>query len=208
MRTQIRQRRQLLSSQQQSHKASLLTSCLIEHNKVITASNIALYLANDGELDPQPFIHWCWQQNKNIFLPVIHPFSQGHLLFLRYTENTVMITNQYGIKEPKLDIRQLCLLSDLDILFTPLVAFDRNGNRLGMGGGFYDRTLANWFKNTSSNFSLHKNQQQTQMTTYGRLYPIGLAHDCQQVDKIEGELWDIPLPEIITPTKTFKFNTN
>jgi len=202
----IRQCRQQLSTRRQNQASALLVKRLISHSKVIKANNIALYLANDGELDTMPFIQWCWQQNKNIFLPVIHPFSQGQLLFLHYTKNTVMITNQYGIKEPKLDIRQLCLLSELDILFTPLVAFDHKGNRLGMGGGFYDRTLATWFKNISSNIRFKKNQpQEVRPLNSAKLSPIGLAHDFQQVDNIPSEFWDIPLPEIITPTKTVKF---
>lgn len=208
LRIQIRQRRQLLSPQEQNSAATSLTNRLIRYNKVINANNIALYLAHDGELDTVLFIQWCWQQNKNIFLPVIHPFSQGQLLFLKYTKNTIMITNQYGIKEPKLDIRQLGLLSELDLLFTPLVAFDLSGNRLGMGGGFYDRTLAAWFKSTSSNkFYSQTSQLKLAPLNYTKLSPIGLAHDCQQVNNIASELWDIPLPEIITPTKAFKFTT-
>lgn len=206
LRTKIRQRRRFLSPQAQSQAAKLLTKRLITLDKVNKANNIALYLSNDGELDTMPFIHWCWQHNKNIYLPVIHPFSHGQLLFLKYTKNTKMITNKYGIKEPKLDIRQLCLLSKLDILFTPLVAFDLSGNRLGMGGGFYDRTLAAWYKdNLSHKLSPKDSKRKTPCFNSSRLYPIGLAHDCQQIDKIENELWDIPLPQIITPTKTFKF---
>ena len=98
-----------------------------------------------------------------------------------------MIKNHYGILEPKLEVRKVCPLDQLDVLFTPLVAFDNTGARLGMGGGFYDRTLANWQQ--------HK------------IYPIGLAHDCQRVDKIPLEHWDIPLPEIITPTRNHQFKT-
>ena len=192
LRQQLRALRQQLTDDEQLLAAKNLTTQLIEHKKVISAKNIALYLANDGELNTMPFIQWCWQHHKNIYLPVIHPFCAGQLLFLKFTQNTSMTTNKYGISEPKLNVNHLCLLSDLDILFTPLVAFDPQGNRLGMGGGFYDRTLSAWFKNS------HKNPQP-------RLYPVGLAHDCQQVSAINTEIWDIPLPEIITPTKTFLF---
>ena len=76
----------------------------------------------------------------------------------------------------------------LDIIFTPLVAFDDSGNRLGMGGGFYDRTLAG-LANKINNTAI-----------------IGLAYDQQQVDQLPLEAWDIPLPRIITETKDYQFS--
>lgn len=76
----------------------------------------------------------------------------------------------------------MLLIHQLDVVITPLVAFDITGNRMGMGGGYYDRTLANW-------------------RTDQRPLPIGYAHDCQQVDKLAKQHWDIPLPYIITPTQ-------
>lgn len=84
-----------------------------------------------------------------------------------------MIKNRFAITEPLLDIRHIVPINELDIIFTPLVAFDKQGNRLGMGGGFYDRTLQNW-------------QQQS-------FIPVGLAHRCQEVDELPVESWDIPL---------------
>jgi 5-formyltetrahydrofolate cyclo-ligase len=183
----IRAKRKSLSQSFQKKASNDLLSTLTNNVVVKNAQHIALYLANDGEVDLQPFIRWCWQQKKQVYLPVIHPFCSGHLLFLLYEENSIMIKNHYGIFEPKLSINKVCPLPQLDLLFTPLVAFDSKGARLGMGGGFYDRTLANW--------------QQHQV------YPIGLAHDCQQVAEVPVENWDIPLPKIITPTRTFNFKT-
>ncbi|MCJ8296057.1 MAG: 5-formyltetrahydrofolate cyclo-ligase, partial [Colwellia sp.] len=140
---------------------------------------------NDGELATAAFIDWCWQQKKEVYLPVVHPFSRGNLLFLRYQADTPLVSNVFGILEPKLDVTKVCPLAGLDIICTPLVAFDETGARLGMGGGFYDRSLAHW--------------QQS------KLYPLGLAHDCQLVESIPVESWDIPLPEIITPSKNYYF---
>jgi len=185
LRKTIRVRRQALSKKEQQQASKLMLQRLSTHKKVQAAQTIALYLSNDGELDLMPFIDWCWQQNKQVYLPVLHPFCSGHLLFLLFEKSSIMIKNHYGIKEPKLDVRKVRPLIQLDVLCTPLVAFDDSGARLGMGGGFYDRTLSNW--------------QQSQV------YPIGLAHDCQQVDKIPTEHWDIPLPEIITPTRNHLF---
>ena len=196
LRSKIRQKRQSLTNEEQQQAASNLLLQLKNNPKITQAEHIAIYLANDSELNALPFIHWCWQQNKAVYLPVIHPFSAGQLLFLKYDNNTKMQTNQYGISEPKLDVTAIKLITDIDIMFTPLVAFDPQGNRLGMGGGFYDRTLARWHQ------AYQKNKQTNKQA---KPYPIGLAHSCQQVDNNPSELWDIPLPEIITPDQHYRF---
>ena len=185
LRATIRQRRNALSTNEQKKAGLSLAEILSGHTKIQQASRIAIYLTNDGELSTRSFIDWCWQNNKQVYLPVVHPFSPGNLLFLQYQQDTKLINNVYGILEPQLDVTKVCPLAELDIICTPLVAFDVFGARLGMGGGFYDRSLAHW--------------QQT------KLYPIGLAHDCQQVTKVPVETWDIPLPEIITPNKRYCF---
>ena len=187
LRQLIRSRRQALTLEQQTNAAELLNAQLQGHPKIKSSTKIAVYLANDAELNPELFIQWCWQQDKEVYLPVLHPFTKGHLLFLRYTSEAKMITNKYGIKEPVLDVTNICPLDELDVLCTPLVAFDESGGRLGMGGGFYDRTLSYWQKRHASDHN-------------AKPYPIGLAHDCQKVEEVPTEHWDIPIPEIITPT--------
>jgi len=196
LRKVVRTRRKQLTVLQRQQASELFKQRLMLHDKVKTAKRIALYLTHDGELDAINFIHWCWQQGKEIYLPVLHPFSPGHLLFLRYQQDTPMTKNKYGIVEPALDVTQVCPINQLDILFTPLVAFDDTGARLGMGGGFYDRTLASWYRDkTATAMNVNAN----------KLYPIGIAYDCQQVENIPTEVWDIPLPEIITPSKSYFF---
>ncbi len=192
----VRQRRRNLSTVEQESYAFQLSIQLQKRvlgylqNRPTTniPIKLALYLANDGELNPQPFIDWCWYTKKThnvqIYLPVVHPFSEGNLLFFNYTPETIMTKNQFGISEPKLNITTQCSPLELDIIFTPLVAFDKSGNRLGMGGGFYDRTLS----------YIQKNQTQNKLTNI-----IGLAHQCQEVESLPIEAWDMPLAEIITP---------
>jgi 5-formyltetrahydrofolate cyclo-ligase len=193
IRTLVRARRQSLSIQQQHDDSMMLLSQLSNNTAVLNAQHIAIYLSNDGELSTKRFIQWCWQQRKSVYLPVVHPFSSGHLLFLRYSEATVMTVNRFGISEPKLNVNNIIHPSDLDIIFTPLVAFDSTGARLGMGGGFYDRTLANWHQRYKSN-------------KLAKPFPIGLAHNCQQVEHIPSQHWDIPLPQLFTPSQHFIFS--
>lgn len=181
IRQSTRKKRQQLNAIEQQTAAQKIMQHALLHSKVSQANNIALFLAFDGEIDTQPLINALWQQNKNVYLPVLHPFNRNNLLFLRYTSETNLVKNRFNIEEPPLDVTQVLPPNQLDIMMIPLVAFDEQGQRLGMGGGFYDRTLANW---------QHKG-----------FYPIGLAHDCQYVKSLPAAHWDIPLPEIITPQK-------
>ncbi|QIM69787.1 MULTISPECIES: 5-formyltetrahydrofolate cyclo-ligase [Basfia] len=178
IRTQIRQTRQKLTALEQSRAEQLITEKALAFIEKQQAQHIALYLSFDGEISTKLLIESLWQQGKNLYLPVLHPFCQGHLLFLRYETASPMEKNAFGILQPKLDVRNVLPLNQLDIIFTPLVAFDKSANRLGMGGGFYDRTLQNW-QNKS-------------------FLPVGLAHQCQQVEKLPVESWDIPLYDILS----------
>lgn len=188
----IRQRRQALSQASQTDAALQLSQQLLHSQQIQQAKHIALYLSFDGEINTRPFIEQLWQKGHQVYLPVLHPFCRGYLLFLHYQINSNnMVQNTFGIVEPKLDIRHVIPLAQLDIVFTPLVAFDAQGQRLGMGGGFYDRTLQDW----QLAYQQGKGPK-----------PIGLAHDCQQVDHLPSEVWDIPLPEIFTPSHHFYFD--
>ncbi|WP_413737116.1 5-formyltetrahydrofolate cyclo-ligase [Sodalis sp. RH21] len=186
IRNHIRTRRRQLTERQQADAADLLVNRALADPRIAAADTLALFLSFDGELDTRPLIEALWRRNKRIFLPVLHPFSPGHLLFQQYAADTPLVLNRLHISEPRLDVTRLLPLARLDIMFTPLVAFDARGQRLGMGGGFYDRTLRHWRRD-------------------GGFYPIGLAHDCQQVETVPVEPWDIPLPEIVTPSRHWRW---
>ncbi|GAB2922050.1 5-formyltetrahydrofolate cyclo-ligase [Rheinheimera gaetbuli] len=186
MRNHIRQLRRQLNADAQQQAATALTTQALALPQLAASQHIALYLANDGELDTFALIQALWLQGKKVYLPVLHPFVAGYLLFVRYTKETLLYPNKFGIPEPLPACHQLLPVQQLDIIFTPLVAFDAAGNRLGMGGGFYDRTLS-------------------QLPPGSHCQIIGLAHDCQQVTAVPSEAWDIPLKQIITPEKHFLF---
>ena len=183
IRQQIRLRRRALTPEQQTQFALLAADRMMAYPPVLLAHTVAVFLSFDGELDTRPLIDQLWRAGKRVYLPVLHPFSPGNLLFLHYHPSSDLVVNRLKIREPKLDVRDVLPLTQLDVLVTPLVAFDADGQRLGMGGGFYDRTLQNWRQH--------------------RLQPVGYAHDCQQVDALPTEQWDIPLPAVITPSKTW-----
>ena len=177
LRQQIRKTRANLTALQQQQAENSITQQALALIEERNAQHIALYVSFDGEISTDKLIKTLWAQDKHVYLPVLHPFNPNHLLFLRYLPDTPMLKNKFGIWEPKLNVQNVLPLDELDILFTPLVAFDKEGNRLGMGGGFYDRTLQNW-QNSS-------------------FITVGLAHQCQQVEQLPTEAWDVPLHQIL-----------
>ncbi len=177
LRQQIRKTRANLTALQQQQAEDSITQQALALIEAQNAQHIALYVSFDGEISTEKLIKTLWAQDKHVYLPVLHPFNPNHLLFLRYLPDTPMLKNKFGIWEPKLNVQNVLPLDELDILFTPLVAFDKQGNRLGMGGGFYDRTLQNW-QNSS-------------------FITVGLAHQCQQVEQLPTEAWDVPLHRIL-----------
>lgn len=183
IRKMIRRRRRALTEQQQIDFGEQAATRMMAYPPMVMSHTVALFLSFDGELDTQPLIEQLWRAGKRVYLPVLHPFSRGNLLFLHYHPHSELVVNRLKIHEPRLDVRDVLPLSELDVLITPLVAFDEQGQRLGMGGGFYDRTLQNW-------------QQ------HG-IRPVGYAHDCQLVERLPVEEWDIPLPAVVTPSKTW-----
>jgi 5-formyltetrahydrofolate cyclo-ligase len=185
LRQKYREKRNSIGAIEQDQAAQALLEHCVAYPAFIKAKTIACYLPNDGEVDTQKVMEYCWQHDISIVLPVIDPQRASHLLFLQHQAQWPLQKNKYGINEPTFALDKIVGLKDIDIIFTPLVAFDKQGNRLGMGGGYYDRTLA------------------TLDTLPIRPRIIGLAHDCQLSETLPTQYWDIPLHSIITPSQIF-----
>ncbi|GGW93883.1 5-formyltetrahydrofolate cyclo-ligase [Alteromonas halophila] len=185
LRRKLRAARNALIPTEQQLAAQDIASQLAAVPAVKTAGSLAFYLSNDGEVSLSEFSAslLAGASSPRLALPVLHPFCRGHLLFLHYHQHTAMTENRFGIPEPSLDCTAVVPAHQLDVILMPLVGFDKDGNRLGMGGGFYDRTLANRHNWPAS----------------PRL--IGIAHDCQQVDALPVAAWDVPLDAIVTPSQ-------
>jgi 5-formyltetrahydrofolate cyclo-ligase len=129
-----------------------LTRAAIDHFLATPEYRRCKYLAAfypvRHELDLMPLIEQCWGDGKKVFLPRLLPRPFQKMRFLPYTANTPMRLNRYKIPEPALSSRHEIPIRQLDIVITPLLAFGLEGQRLGMGGGYYDRTFA--FLNRSS----------------------------------------------------------
>ena len=181
IRQQLRAKRRALSVKQQRVCADQLATILCKERFFLRAKRIGIYLANDGEIDPGAILATALKAGKSCFLPILHPLKKNSLYFGQYDPTTQMVPNRFGIPEPKFNSAQIAPPWSLDVILMPLVAFDREGNRMGMGGGYYDRTLA---------FMVEGNRLKPKL--------IGLAHGYQEVDNISQQSWDIPLHLIAT----------
>jgi 5-formyltetrahydrofolate cyclo-ligase len=181
IRQQLRAARRALASADQKKAAKALTQRLISQTFFLQAKHIGLYLANDGEIDPHGIIQAASSLNITCYLPVIDRATNNSLCFAEYNEKTELKPNKFNILEPFITNKDCRLPKDLDLILMPLVGFDREGNRIGMGGGYYDRTLA--FMNTTKRDAPKL---------------IGLAHSCQEVSSIDRQSWDITLNLIAT----------
>ncbi|WP_229803266.1 5-formyltetrahydrofolate cyclo-ligase [Litchfieldella qijiaojingensis] len=184
LRRALRQRRRQLGPTHQRQASHRLCRRLRQLPDVRRASRIALYLPNDGEIDATPLIAWLRQRGAKVYLPVLQPLTHNRLWFVRYQASTPMVRNRFGISEP--DTRHAAHRARrlpawaLDLVLLPLVGFDDQGRRIGMGGGFYDRSFA---------FTRRPGPRP-------RL--IGVAHAVQQVRELPTASWDVPLDAIVS----------
>ncbi len=179
LRAALRERRRALSADQQVSAGEGLYKTLSSRPELLDGQHIAVYIANDGEINPDVLRDYLWASGKQCYLPVVGQGCSKDLMFIEYLPDTHLALNRFGIPEPSLHGARQISPEKLDIVFVPLTGFDKAGRRLGMGGGFYDRTFAF-----------------TRTTEKPRL--IGIAHECQKVDLIPVEHWDIPMTAIAT----------
>ena len=192
LRKAIRQERRSLSAKQQAHAAEQLLANILQEEIYKNATTIAFYQAFDGEIDPTLALEAALNIGKRCFLPVMSQ-TKVALAFVEYQSESSLTKNSFGILEPKLYPNNALAPEHMDIIFMPLVAFDLNGTRLGMGKGYYDRNLA-FMLEDSSEMSL-KSKKTPKL--------IGLAHECQRVEQLERADWDVPLNQIISDQATY-----
>lgn len=181
----LRETRRALSAHAQRRAARNLQRNLAGNSRFLRARRVALYLANDGEIDPALVRQHLHARKRQVYLPVLARWPRERMYLQRVSAGERLRLNRFGIAEPvPRRSRQLPIWA-LDMILLPLVGFDERGGRLGMGGGFYDRALA---------------YRKRRRSWHGPCL-LGLAHDCQQVDELTLACWDVPLLATVTDSK-------
>jgi 5-formyltetrahydrofolate cyclo-ligase len=188
LRQQLRQARRALATHDHAQRSASICQHLVNHRLFRSAQHIACYLPNDAEVDLAPLMDIAWAMGKTVYLPVLSSIHHNRLHFLPYAPGDVLMANSFGIPEPVLHSRRVPALTRLDLVLTPLVGFDEQGNRLGMGGGFYDRSFA----------YLRRRQ------VWRKPHLLGVAFDLQKSPMgLPHQHWDVPLEGVVTESGVY-----
>ncbi len=182
-----RQRRQLIDGmRQQLGRAASLHLAKLQQRLPVNA-RIGLYYDGFGELPSQPLLYWCRRLGYFPYLPVVGSLGNDdkRLRFVPIYHSKLLNVptriHRLGMKQNH--HRRLLWAQELDVIICPLVAVDLNGNRMGMGGGFYDTTLGKSYR-----------------SGVNKPLKIGWCYDFQVVETLQHQPWDVPLDGLITPS--------
>lgn len=186
LRKQLRQQRRHLTVYQQRQAEQAILTNIYHHALFKTARKIGVYIDDFGEISTKKLINYCFKLGKKVYTPQVCEMNQ----ILTWVEiskaqyhHKRMVRHRLKMLEARASRGQS--VKRLDVLFMPLLVCDKTGIRIGMGGGFYDRTLAN---------------------AKCRPYRIGLAHDFQYIDdNIPAQKWDQRIDELWTPSHRYCF---
>ncbi|PWK43167.1 5-formyltetrahydrofolate cyclo-ligase [Pseudomonas sp. OV226] len=182
LRRMLRKARRALTPSQQRQAARGLYKQLAQQPLFRRARHISLYLPTDGEIDPRVLLRAAQCRGKATYLPVLSAWPRTKMVFQRIRPGEKLIPNRFRILEPRHNLARQRKVWALDLILLPLVGFDDVGGRLGMGGGFYDRSLAYLARRKS----------------WRKPTLLGLAHECQKVERLAQASWDVPLQGTVT----------
>ena len=150
----------------------------------LQARKVAAYLAVNGEISLDGVIEHALAAGKQVYLPNL---DQEALRFSPYFHDQKMRINKFRLPEPDVSDDEMLMPDQLDLVLAPLVVFDAARNRIGMGGGFYDRS-----------FAMRKDPANRLPVL------IGVAHELQKVDRIDPEPWDVRLDKVVTDQQVYE----
>jgi 5-formyltetrahydrofolate cyclo-ligase len=176
LRRQLKTKRMQISVSEKMIAAEATAKHILAH-LAKTGGYIAGYWASNGEV-PLHILQLRLPENWIWCLPIVQPNRE--LLFAPWHAGDELVTNQYGIPEPTLTSTSCLKPEEISVTVIPLLGFTRQGHRLGMGGGYYDRS-----------FSFRKNQIAPPQL-------IGIAYACQEIDALDTQTWDINMDAIAT----------
>ena len=184
MRQRNRKLRAALEAEQLERAAAALAGRIVTLPEFVNARRIAAYAAVNGEIGLDPVIERALADGKQVYLPNL---DRESLRFSPYFHGQKMRVNRFRLLEPDVGDDEMLAPQELDLVLAPLVVFDAARNRIGMGGGYYDRS-----------FAFRKDPERTTPVL------IGVAHELQKVEHIEPESWDVRLDRIVTDRAVYE----
>jgi 5-formyltetrahydrofolate cyclo-ligase len=185
VRTRMRAARAAIGPAEQVRAALAVAQRVSALEEFGSARRIGAYVAVGGELDPAPTVAAARALGHEVLLPVVVAPGEA-LRFAPLEAGSELVPGRFGIPVPQALPQALSAGSDLDLVLVPLVAFDEDCGRAGMGAGFYDRTFA------------------SRLEFGPPPLLVGLAHDLQRVDRLEAAPHDVALDLVVTPTRTVR----
>lgn len=181
IRKRIKRHRQSLSLEHQKRLSQEVCKAILTLDEFKTAKKIGLYQAFQGEVDLNLLWDMALKAHKLCYFPILK--ANKTLGFFPANKKTPFVYNKYHILEPTgLTKDEEEPLHHIDLMILPLVAFDSFGHRVGMGAGYYDKTLAQ----------------------NGPQFMAGAAYEFQKIDSIRPDAWDIPLSFVITEKNIYR----
>lgn len=179
LRQHCRNARAALDVNTRNSASHAITAHLAASAHFANACRVAIYWPIAHEVDLRGLLSSPSADTHVFYLPCMT--AARTLEFRRFSDSAELTYNSWGIAEPPEEAGPPIATQTLDLVCVPLLGFDRSGNRLGQGGGFYDRTFA--FRRERG--------------TAGPLL-IGTAFACQEVAVLEHAPWDVPLDAVVT----------
>ena len=186
LREHLKLKRKHLSRKVSDGMSHSICQRIIRSQWIHEYSNIGIYHPVNGEVNTFELINFMWSIDQQVFLPII---DKKNLLFGRVNADSKLKKNRFGIPEPSITKSIQMSANLLDMIFVPLVAFDLNGFRIGMGSGYYDRTFEKRLSNKDAKDPVL----------------IGLAYEFQKQECLNHQPWDVPLDMVVTELNTYKF---
>ncbi len=183
LRSKHRRARSMLSPRELGANASALAEQSVQVNELVDCKHVASYIAIRGEIDTLPLMHR--YVGNNFYLPLLRGQS---MYFAPWRPGAELLKKNFGLLEPDCRDDEWINPAELDVVLVPLVVFDQHCNRIGQGGGFYDRTFE----------FLHGR------SGVGKPALVGVAHESQREPALQVQTWDVPLDLVITESSVYR----
>lgn len=182
LRKELIDRRSKVAPKHRATASEVITDRIINKFDLNAFKSVHTYLSKDNEISTVVLLNRIWKHYPKVrtYVPVIT--KQNYLEHYEVTVESKFIIDKYGIRNPVNGLEKEN--TEFDIIFFPVVAFDNIGNRIGMGGGYYDRFLS---------------------SLSDKSIKVGLAYDFQKVEVIKPEGHDIRLDYCVTEEGIYDF---